>query len=153
MLASDRSLYSYAFISLLACSGAGGEQALQGPRPVSNAQEVVSLSTDKEIYAAEDVIELTLELENNSDQPLMLNFSTGQRYEFTISKPPGETVWSWSEERMFMQMLGQETVGPNQVLAYHEQISPELSAGTYTVTGRIVAQNETLVASVTIVVQ
>ncbi|SVD55925.1 uncharacterized protein METZ01_LOCUS408779, partial [marine metagenome] len=30
-------------MSLLACGGVGGEQALQGPRPVSNAQEVVSL--------------------------------------------------------------------------------------------------------------
>ena len=153
MLASGRSLYSYAFISLLACGGVGGEQALQGPRPVSNTQEVVSLSTDKEIYATGDVIELTLELENSSDQALVLNFSTGQRYDFAILQSPADTVWSWSEERMFMQMLGQETVGPNQVLVYHEQVSPELSAGTYTVTGRIVAQNETLLASTVIVVQ
>ena len=153
MLASGRSLYSYAFISLLACSGVRGEQALQGPQLISNAQEVVSLSTDKQTYATDDVIGLTLELQNNSDQALVLDFSTGQRYDFAILQSPADTVWSWSEERMFMQMLGQETVGANQVLVYHEQINPQLSAGTYTVTGRIVAQNQTLLASTVIVVE
>ena len=138
---------------LLACGGVGGEQVLQGPQPVSDAQEVLSVTTDRQTYAAEDLIELTLELENSSDQALVLSFSTGQRYAFTILRGPAEIGWSWSEDRMFMQMLGQETVGPSQVLAYREQISPRLSAGTYTVTGRIVAQNQTLVASALIVIE
>ena len=138
---------------LLACGGVGGEPVLQGPQPVSDAQEVLSVTTDRQTYAAEDLIELTLELENSTDQALVLNFSTGQRYDFTILRGPAEIVWSWSEDRMFMQMLGQETVGPSQVLAYREQISPRLSAGTYTVTGRIVAQNQTLVASALIVIE
>ena len=138
---------------LLACGGVGGEQVLQGPQPVSDAQEVVSVTTDRQTYASEDLIELTLELENSSDQALVLSFSTGQRYDFTILRGPAEIVWSWSEDRMFMQMLGQETVGPSQVLAYREQISPRLLAGTYTVTGRIVAQNQTLVASALIVIE
>ena len=138
---------------LLACGGVGGEQVLQGPQPVSDAQEVLSVPTDRQTYAAEDLIELTLELENSTDQALVLNFSTGQRYDFTILRGPAEIVWSWSEDRMFMQMLGQETVGPSQVLAYREQISPRLSAGTYTGTGRIVAQNQTLVASALIVIE
>jgi len=138
---------------LLACGGVGGEQVLQEPQPVSDAQEVVSVTTDRQTYASEDLIELTLELENSSDQALVLSFSTGQRYDFTILRGPTEIVWSWSEDRMFMQMLGQETVGPSQVLAYREQISPRLPAGTYTVTGRIVAQNQTLVASALIVIE
>ena len=138
---------------LLACGGVGGEPVLQGAQPVSDAQEVLSVTTDRQTYAAEDLIELTLELENSSDQALVLSFSTGQRYDFTILRGQAEIVWSWSEDRMFMQMLGQETVGPSQVLAYREQISPRLLAGTYTVTGRIVAQNQTLVASALIVIE
>ena len=153
MLASGRSLYSYAFISLLACGGSG-EHALQVPQPVSNVQAVVSVTTDRQTYTAGDVIELTLELQNNSDQPLVLDFSSGQRYDFAILRTPADTVWSWSEERMFMQMLGQETVQPNQVLVYREQVSPQLPAGTFTIVGRIVAQDQTLLmASAVIVVQ
>ncbi len=156
MLASGRSLYSYAFISLWACGACGGsrEHALQVPQPVSNVQEVVSVTTDRQTYTAGDVIGLTLELQNNSDQPLVLDFSSGQRYDFAILRTPADTVWSWSEERMFMQMLGQETVQPNQVLVYREQVSPQLPAGTFTIAGRIVAQDQTLLmASAVIVVQ
>jgi len=156
LLASGRSLYSYAFISLWACGACGGsrEHALQVPQPVSNVQEVVSVTTDRQTYTAGDVIGLTLELQNNSDQPLVLDFSSGQRYDFAILRTPADTVWSWSEERMFMQMLGQETVQPNQVLVYREQVSPQLPAGTFTIAGRIVAQDQTLLmASAVIVVQ
>ena len=152
MLASGRSLYGYAFITLLACGGSR-EYALQVPQPVSNVQAVVSVTTDRQTYTTGDVIELTLELQNNSDQPLMLDFSTGQRYDFAIRRTPADTVWSWSKERMFMQILGQETVQPNQVLVYREQVSPQLPAGTFTIVGRIVAQDQTLMASAVIVVQ
>ena len=155
MLASGRSLYSYAFISLLACGACGGsrEHALQVPQPVSNVQAVVSVTTDRQTYTTGDVIELTLELQNNSDQPLVLDFSSGQRYDFAILRTPADTVWYWSEERMFMQMLGQETVQPNQVLVYREQVSPQLPAGMFTIVGRIIAQDQTLMASAVIVVQ
>ena len=152
MLASGRSLYSYAFISLLACGGSR-DHALQVPQPVSNVQAVVSVTTDRQTYTTRDVIEVTLELRNTSDQPLVLDFSTGQRYDFAILSTPADTVWSWSEGRMFMQMLGQETVQPNQVLVYREQVSPQLPAGTFTIVGRIVAQDQTLMASAVIVVQ
>ena len=85
---------------------------------------------------------------------MVLDFSSGQRYDFAILRTPADTVWSWSEERMFMQMLGQETVQPNQVLVYREQVSPQLPAGTFTIAGRIVAQDQTLLmASAVIVVQ
>jgi len=152
LLASGRSLYGYAFITLLACGGSR-EHALQVPQPVSKVQAVVSVTTDRQAYTTDDVIELMLELQNNSEQPLILDFSTGQRYDFAIVRSPADTVWSWSKERMFMQMLGQETVQPNQVLVYREQVSSQLPAGTFTIVGRIVAQDQTLMASAVIVVQ
>ena len=152
MLASGRLLYSYVVISLLAC-GSSGEHALQVPQPVSDAQAVVSVTTGRQTYTTGDVIELTLALQNNSDQPSVLDFSTGQRYDFAILRTPADTVWYWSKERMFMQMLGQDTVQPNQVLVYREQVSPQLPAGTFTIVGRIVAQDQTLMASAVIVVQ
>ena len=152
MLAPGRSLYGYAFITLLACGGSR-EHALQVPQPVNKVQAVVSVTTDRQAYTTDDVIELMLELQNNSEQPLILDFSTGQRYDFAIVRSPADTVWSWSKERMFMQMLGQETVQPNQVLVYREQVSPQLPAGTFTIVGRIVAQDQTLMASAVIVVQ
>ena len=101
MLASGRSLYGYAFITLLACGGSR-EYALQVPQPVSNVQAVVSVTTDRQTYTTGEVIELTLELQNNSDQPLLLYFTTGQRYDFSIRRTPADTVWSWSKETMFM---------------------------------------------------
>lgn len=152
MFASGRSFCSYVFIGLSACGGRG-EEPLREPGPVSSAPVVVSVTTDRRTYAPDDVIELALELRNDSDRPLVLEFSAGQRYDFTILRAQGDTAWSWSAGRSFPQFLGQETVQPDQSLLYREQVRPELPTGTFRIVGRIVARDHALADTTVIVVQ
>ena len=112
MLVNSRSFFGYVFFGLSACGGRG-EEPLQDPAPASGAPTVVSVTADKQTYGRDEVIELTLELRNNSDGPLVLEFTSGQRYDFAIVGAQGDTAWSWSAGRNFPQFLGQETVQPD----------------------------------------
>ena len=152
MLVNSRSFFSYVFFGLLACGGRG-EEPLQEPGPVSGAPMVVSVTADRQTYARDEVIELTLELRNNSDRPLVLEFASGQRYDFAILGAQGDTAWSWSAGRNFPQVMGQETVLPDQGLLYREQVRPELPPGTFRIVGRIVARDHALADTTVIGVQ
>ena len=152
MLVIGKGLVNCVFIALSAC-GTRSEQLLEQPGPGNSVQVAVSVTSDRDTYAPGDAIELRLELQNDTDRPLVLDFSTSQRYDFTILGSEGDTVWSSSADRNFMQMLGQENVQPGQNLLYTEQISPELSAGTFQIVGRIVARASDLVDSTVILVQ
>ena len=88
---SSKSFYSYVFICLSACTGDG--QLLGVIRPVNSEPPIISLSADKQTYAPGDTIELTLDLRNDSDDPLVLDFVTGQRYDFAILTTQEDTVW------------------------------------------------------------
>jgi hypothetical protein len=148
----SRSFYSYVFISLLACTGDG--QLIGVNRSVNSSEPpIISLSADKQTYAPGDTIKLTLGLRNDSDDPLVLDFVTGQRYDFAILRTREDTVWSWSRGKAFTQVLGQETVQPDQGLVYSERIRPELPLGTFHIHGRIVARNNTLADSTVIIIQ
>ena len=120
---------------------------------MSSAPVLVSVTADRQTYAPDDVIELTLEVRNNSDRPLVLEFATGQRYDFAILRAGGDTAWSWSAGRNFTQVLGQETVQPDQGLLYREQVRPELPPGMLRIVGRIVARGHALADTTVIVVQ
>jgi len=152
VLVIGKALVNCVFITLSAC-GTRGEQLLEQLGPANSIQVAVSVTADRETYAPGDAIELRLELQNDTDRPLVLEFSTSQRYDFTILGTQGDTVWSSSAGRNFMQMLGQETVQPGQNLLYSEQIRPELPPGTFQIVGRIVARESDLVDSAVIVVQ
>ena len=59
----------------------------------------VSLATDKVMYRAGEPIELTLRVTNRSSRDTVLQFSSGQRYEFQIIDETGATQWTWSADR------------------------------------------------------
>ena len=147
----SRSFYSYVFICLSACTGDG--QLLGVIRPANSEPPIISVSADKQTYIPGDTIELTLELRNDSGDPLVLDFVTGQRYDFAILRTQEDTVWSWSRGKAFTQVLGQETVQPDQGLVYSERIGPELPLGTFQVHGRVTASDDTLTDSTVIVIQ
>ena len=152
MLVISKALVHCTLLALSAC-GTRSEELVEQLEPANSVQVAVSVTSDRDTYAPGDAIELRLELQNDTDRPLVLDFSTSQRYDFTILGSEGDTVWSSSAGRNFMQMLGQETVQPGQNLLYTEQISPELSAGTFQIVGRIVARASDLVDSTVILVQ
>jgi hypothetical protein len=55
-------------------------------------------------------VSATFRLQVNSPSPLTLSFSSGQEYDFALDDSAGNTLWTWSASRMFVQSLHQRTV-------------------------------------------
>ncbi len=108
---------------------------------VEESQLTVRLTTDRDSYEGDQPIRLQLVLENEGSEPVTLQFTTAQRYDFEIRNAEGELVWRWSDEMGFAQMLGSEIVEPGGRLRYEEEFSMALDAGTYRVIGYITARD------------
>jgi len=83
---------------------------------------------------------MSLVVTNNKEEDLVLTFPTAQRYDFIVRKGK-ETIWIWSEGRMFAQVIGRQTLGAGETISYEitwdqsglESMRPPL--GAYTVRG------------------
>jgi hypothetical protein len=93
-------------------------------------------------------VRFTLTVENDGDDPLELSFRDGQRVEF-LAESESETVWQWSEGRMFMQMLGSETLQPGETVSY-EGVWENPESGTYDCRGEVVAEGHGITAETTV---
>ena len=113
----------------------------------------VSLATDKVMYRAGEPIELTLRVTNRSSRDTVLQFASGQRYEFQIVDENGATQWTWSADRSFIQMLGSETLPAGKSLEYREEVAARLQFGKYRVIGLCTTTRRPLEASTAIAVR
>ncbi|HSJ36875.1 MAG TPA: BsuPI-related putative proteinase inhibitor [Planococcus sp. (in: firmicutes)] len=69
---------------------------------------------------------------NQTDESMTFNFTSGQRYDFTISNEAGEELHRESAVSMYTQALGEETLEPGDKLEYEFEIPPlELESGVY----------------------
>lgn len=94
---------------------------------------------------ADDVV-FELTVRNDSDEDAVLSFRDGQRTRFTVEPAGGgETVWRSDEGKMFMQMLGEETVPAGTSTTFGEVWeSPE--PGQYQVVGEVTCEGRDLEA-------
>lgn len=69
---------------------------------------------------------------NPTDDTIYYEFSSGQRFDFTLSNDKGEELHRDSSVNMYTQALGEETLQPDGKLEY-EFVIPELEleAGVY----------------------
>ncbi|WP_394120198.1 BsuPI-related putative proteinase inhibitor [Planococcus donghaensis] len=123
---------------LAACgSGQGNENSSDNPtteEPDTN-DETTGGSTEGEM---EPTIEQLQEdtyrysLVNQTDEAHTFEFTSSQRYDFSLANENGEEVFLFSSVSSYLQALGEETVDQGDELSYEFEIPPlELEPGTY----------------------
>lgn len=72
-------------------------------------------------------------VKNDTQEAVTLNFTSGQRYDFTLTDEQGNEVFRMSSVSMYTQALGEEILRQGEELQYEIQV-PEanLEPGTYT---------------------
>ncbi|MCC6537187.1 MAG: hypothetical protein IT162_06530 [Bryobacterales bacterium] len=112
---------------------------------VLSAPEVaVTVGIDKTTYASGEPLELRLTLRNSSPAPLVLDFTSSQRYDAVIRDAAGKDVYQWSAVRSFLAVLGREEIAQGE-RNYVESIplanlsGQALPAGQYTIEAWITA--------------
>lgn len=113
----------------------------------------VTVRADRPGYARGEAMRFVVEAVNPSPDSVTLEFSSAQRYDFVLRSAAGDTVWQWSADRAFAQVMGAEPVAPRGALRYQERFAGPLPAGSYQLIGRITAIGRRLQATTTIVVR
>ncbi|WP_349409721.1 BsuPI-related putative proteinase inhibitor [Pseudalkalibacillus sp. SCS-8] len=126
-------------VIILSACGSGEQTKSPSAEPV-NGQAQEEKSEGNENVAGEvelKVVSFTndqavIELQNQTEKPLELEFTSGQQYDMWIKNESGETVFHWGEGKMFTQALKKETIEPGGKRTFTVAI-PELDPGTYNV--------------------
>lgn len=115
---------------LVGC-GAGGMEAGDPAREGAGDELASSLT----VLVGGAVVELEYRVTNRTGTVMELEFPSSQRYDFVIRTPGGETVWSWSANRSFLQVLGEERLEPGETLEYSATWDPGGRSGVYEAVG------------------
>jgi hypothetical protein len=121
--------------------------AAPAPSPAGGESSAGSgpLAVTFQIQPSADSVSFVLAVTNATQQPLTLEFSSGQSYDFTVSDA-GHEVWRWSADRMFTQALRSETLGPGETRTWRERWTPDpaLRGHELTATARLVSTSHAL---------
>ena len=92
---------------------------------------------------------------NHTQDERVLHFRTSQRYDFVVETAESRReVWRWSQGKMFLQVLGEERLGPKKPsISYTAKITSGLDSGSYIITGVITSAGKSLSASVPVEVR
>lgn len=88
---------------------------------------------------------LTLTVSNTSGDKLETEFASSQEYDFEITSG-GKTVWRWSEDKFFLQVISSKTISPGSSMVFRVTWDGKgsdgkpLPAGTYRVIGRFLGR-------------
>ncbi|NLW09809.1 MAG: hypothetical protein GX036_08105 [Firmicutes bacterium] len=70
------------------------------------------------LTARPPVIKMALQVYNYSQIPVTFDFTTSQRYDFAIYDSRGREVWRWSDDKGFLQVIGQLILQPGESVVY-----------------------------------
>ena len=108
----------------------------------------LTLHTDRESYWPGQPVQLRLELFNDGAEPVRLTFNSSKKFDFEVLWED-QLLWRWSADRLFAQMLTEETLAPGERRAFEaiwggrimggEEAKPGeyLARGILTISGRL----------------
>lgn len=100
-----------------------------------STEEVTEEVTESEAPAVLKQLENNLyqyTVNNDTDETMNFDFTSGQRFDYTISNEQGEELHRESAVSMYTQELGEATIEPGDALEYEFEIPPlELDPGVY----------------------
>ena len=114
----------------------------------------ISMTTDKMSYSVSESIIMTFKIFNYTEEDIVFQFNTSQRYDFRIEDEEGKEIWRWSKDMMFAMVLGEETLGlDSPEIIYTAEYKGDLSPGYYKITGILVAKDRPMSGNVVIMVK
>jgi hypothetical protein len=119
-------------------SGCGGRQSVDVAAGAGSPEQ---LGSTLNVRVQGDSVRLTLHITNVTSGPIALEFSSGQRYDFAVSEPGGRSVWRWSADRSFMQMMSADTLRPGESRQYTETWHGTQGDAEYVATGWLTSLN------------
>lgn len=86
----------------------------------------VTISPDAII--ANDSIEMKLNITNNSQKDIILNHSSGQKFDFALLDADRNVIYRWSADKMFTMALTSTKIEPGKTLGFSDTLSGDVYA-------------------------
>lgn len=78
----------------------------------------VEASLPRSTYDSGQAVQVTLTAANGGGAPVSVTFMSGQRFDLVIRRPRGDTVWRWSHDKAFIQVIQTVTLQPGENLSF-----------------------------------
>ncbi|MBV9774512.1 MAG: hypothetical protein JO040_11215, partial [Gemmatimonadetes bacterium] len=82
-----------------------------------------TLVSSLQVQPTRDSVRFVLQVTNAGTQPMALDFSSGQSFDFVVQQD-GRELWRWSGDRMFTQALRSETLAAGETRTFSATWNP-----------------------------
>lgn len=98
----------------------------------------LSLKTSEESPLGHASIKVTLTVRNKGKRTYTLSFPNSKRYDITVKNASGQVVYTWSDDKLFVDVVGTIMIDPGDPIQYSEiiplsEFSAPATPGTYSV--------------------
>jgi hypothetical protein len=101
--------------------------------------------------ATASLVTLELRVTNPQTEPVTMQFSSGQQYDFRVRRIDGSTVWLWSADKLFTAALGSRTLAAGETAVFTGTWTPT-EKGTFVADGRLTSTSHQAAAAVVLTV-
>lgn len=92
----------------------------------------LELNLDRQQTEDEDILDVEITLNNQTDEKITLEFSTSQKYNILIKNQDNEVIYNWEKDKMFTQAFTHNTIKANNSIKFTEKIDvSDLENETY----------------------
>ena len=113
-----------------ASAGAGGEESA----PVRDVAATI------EVKIQEGSTLFHLHVTNTGEEPTEFTFPSSQRFDFQVRTMEGESVWTWSADKAFLQAISHATLAPGETWEFAAEWESGNRTGRYQVVGMVTAE-------------
>lgn len=87
-------------------------------RLLTTIRNLARVDVYPEATVNDDFIEMKLTIENNTKDPVTINYNSGQHFDFQLFDAEGNSLYLWSEGKMFTMALTSTVINPGEKLEH-----------------------------------
>jgi hypothetical protein len=74
------------------------------------------------VSADNGAVTMSLTIHNNTDRSIVISHTSGQKFDFKLFDAKGSNVYTWSADKMFIQVLNETTIGAGEEIVFSDII-------------------------------
>ena len=113
----------------------------------------LALIADRTEYQAGESARLTFTVANNGQEPLSLDFSSGQQFDLSVVDATGQEVWRWSRGKFFTQAFTKLQLKPDEKKSFEGDWQAEGPTGRYQAKAWLTTPGATMLATATFAIR
>ena len=84
-----------------------------------------NVTADATATVAGDKLVMSLTIRNNTDEAVTIHYTSGQQFDFKILDADGETLYTWSADKQFIQAISDKILEPGEQLSFTDTLGSE----------------------------